>query len=93
MAKRSQGLQVYKQLAKQQAKAGRHTQPIYLDGEMYRVGDEVLEGFVSYARPAKPDEDDSEDKWRLVVRTREDDRTITIRPSQTRAVNRKEPNE
>ena len=90
MAKRSQGLNVYKQLAKQQAKGGGpSTLPTYMDGEIYRCGDEVLEGPVSYYRPARDTEDTRVDKWRLVVVTR-DGRTVPVEPSKTRAVKRKE---
>lgn len=89
MAKRSRGLNDYKRVAKEAAKAGRRTMPIYLDGEQYRIGDEVLEGLVRYARPAKPDEDDSVDAWRLVVVPRSGGVSIAVQPSLTRAVNRK----
>lgn len=90
--KRSQGLQVYKELAKERAKGGGPAAlPTYMDGQVYRIGDEVLEGTVSYYRPARDDEDQAMDKWRLVVRNREDTKTLSIPPSQTRAINRKEP--
>lgn len=94
MAKRSAGLNDYKRVAKEQTRAGKNTQPRYMDGELYRCGDEVLEGSVSYVRPALAHEDSSRDLWRLVVVPRDGGVAIAVPPSTTRAVsNRKDSHE
>lgn len=92
----SKGLNDYKRVAKAAAKdAGKakgNRMPVYLDGTLYRTGDEVLEGYVQYYRPTREWEDHGEDALRFVVTPRSGGPALVVQPSKTRAVSNRRDN-